>query len=287
MTDRTPVAFVISLTFHALVVAILLLFAYAMNERVKEVPKIFELVAGRGNNFEATVAPALGEPGGAKLTVPVPAAPKPVPTPEPEPVAPEPVPAKPAPVPEKTAPPVPPAPAKKLPDLSSQMKKRVVIAESKAKQQLAKEHADEAKRLAKEAADRAKAPKYTPIDSEGIREGVVGGSTANKTGGAGGKALTAEEGAALDRYFSMLKRHLLEALDRPAGLSDTLVATVEFHISGGGMLTGVRIKQTSGSAEFDRAVLEAFARVGSVGPRPDGKSEVLSLDFKMKELDGG
>lgn len=291
MPDRTPAAFMISLTLHALVVAILMLFAYAVNQRVKEAPKIFELVAGPGNNYNATVAPALGEPGGLKLTVPVPPAPKP--EPEPVPVIPEPAPVaevpppKPVPVVPKAPPEKPVAPPKKTPDFAAQINHKVIVAESKAKLQIAKERQAEAKRLAKEQADRAKQAKYTPIDAEGIRSGVVGGSTENKTGGAGGKALTAEEGAALDRYFSLLKRRLQEALDRPTGLSDTLVATVEFRISGGGALTGVRIKRSSGSAEFDRAVLAAFAAVGSIGPRPDGKSEVLELDFKMRELDGG
>jgi TonB family protein len=287
MTERTPAALVMSLALHALVVAMLLLFAYAMNERVKEAPKIFELVVGPGNNYNATVAAALGVPGGVQMTVPVPPPPKP----EPTPVMPEAPPLQPAPLPEKAAPPVQAAPAaKKTPDFAKQIRAQVIKADSKAKQQLAREHADEAKRLAKEEADRAKqakSAKFTPIDSEGIRQGVVGASTDNKIGGAGGKALTAEEGSAIERFEAMLKLRLQQALERPPGLSDNLVATVEFRISAGGALSGVRIKQTSGSAEFDRAVVEAFARVGSVGPRPKGEPELLALDFKMKEVEGG
>lgn len=292
MTDETPTAFLKSLGFHALVIVLLLLFAYSVSSGVKEVPHVFELVVGDGNNYGATVAPALGVPEGAKLSVPVPPAPKR----EPEPVEPEPAPIKPAPapvpVPEKAAPPVPVTPPKKAtPDFSKQIRKAVIIADSKTKQQLAKEHTAEERRAKEEAALRAKqakqTPKFTPIDSEGIRKGVTGGSTENKTGGAGGKALTAEEGSARERYEAMLKRRLEQALERPAGLSDSLVATVEFHISASGALFGVRFLKKSGSAEFDRAVLEAFSRVGSVGPRPKGEDEVLSLDFAMKEIEGG
>lgn len=295
MTADTPTAFLKSLGFHALVIVILLLFAYTVSSGVKDVPQVFELVVGDGNNYAATVAPALGMPEGAKITVPVPPAPKREPQPvEPRPVEPEPAPIKPAPapVPEKAAPPVAVTPPKKAaPDFSKQVRKAVIIADSRTKQQLAREHAAEEKRAREEAALRAKqakqAPKFTPIDSEGIRKGITGGSTENKTGGARGTALTAEEGTARQRYEAMLKRRLQEALERPAGLSDTLVTKVEFHISASGTLFGVRIQKTSGSAEFDRAVLEAFARVGSVGPRPKGEDEVLSLDFAMKEIDGG
>ena len=52
-----------------------------------------------------------------------------------------------------------------------------------------------------------------------------------------------------------------------------------------GTLSGARIKRSSGSDEFDQAVLEAIARVRSIGPRPDGKSEVVKLDFRMREED--
>jgi len=57
MTDRTPAAFVLSLTFHGLVVLIMVLFTYAMNRPMKETPKFLELVQGGGDNYGATVAP--------------------------------------------------------------------------------------------------------------------------------------------------------------------------------------------------------------------------------------
>ena len=95
------------------------------------------------------------------------------------------------------------------------------------------------------------------------------------------------DGDALDLYFSLLKRRLKEALDKPPGLSDTLVAIVEVHIAGNGLLSGARISKSSGSEEFDQAALAAVARVRSIGARPDGKSETLLIPFRMREEDEG
>jgi colicin import membrane protein len=89
----------------------------------------------------------------------------------------------------------------------------------------------------------------------------------------------------MERYFSMLKRQLKENHEKPSGLSDTLVARVEFYLSADGSISRVRIKSSSGSAEFDRSVLEAFSRMRSTGPRPDKKGETVELEFKMREED--
>jgi colicin import membrane protein len=160
----------------------------------------------------------------------------------------------------------------------------------------AKAEADKQKKLTKEEFDRqnkagsptkgATSTKIARIDAEGIAKGVLNGSKASKVG-AGGKELTREEGEALDLYFSLLKRRLKEALDKPPGLSDTLVAIVEVHIAGNGLLSGAKISRSSGSEEFDQAALAAIARVRSVGARPDGKSEVLHIPFRMREEDEG
>jgi len=285
MTDRTPIAFMFSLGLHGLVVAIMLLFAYSVNHQSKLAPKVFELVAGVGTNYGATVAPALGEPGGVKLALP--------PAPKATPAPPEAAPSPPAPAPEKavTASPVKPA-EPTAPNFARQITRRIIRGESKAKAEVAKERAEEAKRLARETADKAKVaaatpPKYSRIDAEGIKNGVVGGSTENKVGGAGGKALVREDGDALDLYFSLLRQNLQKAFDRPADVSDTLVATVQFYLGASGAISRVRIARSSGSAAFDRAVVEAFAHMSSLPPRPDGKSETVELDFKMREMDNG
>ncbi len=286
MTDRTPAALVTSLALHALVIALVWLFTYSLNQRAKEVPKIFELVAGEGTNYMATEAPALGTPGGVKVKIP----PTPVPKPEspakvePTPVAPEPTPITPAPppkvVPTKTTPTKAP-PTKTTRTPAQEIRRLVANADLRAKRAVAKERAEEEKRA-------ATAAKVQHIDAAGIAKGVVGGSTANREGGAGGRALTSTEGNAMERYESMLIAALRRALEeeKPPGLSESLIASVQFRVDADGTLSGVRITKPSGSSEFDEAVRKAFRRVGSIGKRPDGKSEVVELDFKARELDG-
>jgi colicin import membrane protein len=307
MQANSPNAFFLSTFLHACVVALIFLFSYLTSDSDKKPPKIFELVAGEGDNYMATEAPALGEPGGVKMP-PIPVAPVIKSAPEPEP-QPEPVTRAPEPVIQR-APEPKPAPTKKLaPDeirdfskdvkrISQKRQARLEAVEKKkreAEERKAKEEALKNKRLTKEEYDRlnkgAKSPtgsasqKVARIDSEGIRRGVVGGSTANKEGGAGGKAMSREQADALDLYFSLLKQRLKEALDKPPGLSDSLVAIVEVYIGADGRLGNPKIKRSSGSQEFDQAAMEAVARVRSIGAKPDGKGEVLNIPFRMREDD--
>jgi TonB family protein len=307
MSDRTPAAFLTSLGLHGLVVGLFLFAAYSANDPGKPATKIFELVAGEGDNFAATDAPALGSPTGIKLTLPTPPAPKPEPVAlevvKPEP-APEPAPVEPPkPEPKPKTVPVPEA-AKKTPDattptkstttktktLADQMRWEAIKAESKIKQQVARDKAAEQKRLEKERLEQARlaaaAAKAPQVDAKGIATGVLGGSTANTVGGAGGKALTRSDGPVLEAYFGMLRERLFKALEKPPGLSDALVAEAEFRLNADGSITGVRIITRSGSAEFDRAVLDAYARV-RMPPRPDGKSSVQTARFLAKDLDRG
>ena len=75
MTARSPSAILLSAALHGLFVAIALLFAYAVQSSVKDQPKVMELVAGEGDNYAATEAPALGVPNGIKISIPEPPAP--------------------------------------------------------------------------------------------------------------------------------------------------------------------------------------------------------------------
>ncbi|MDB6167820.1 MAG: protein TolA [Verrucomicrobia bacterium] len=301
MTARSPSAFFLSATLHALVIGLALLFTYLVQTQVKEQPKIFELVAGEGDNYGALEAPALGTPGGIKIALPEPPAPKPAPVMAP-PVAPAPVESAPEPVVtkapiEKTPPKTAPKPVDtKAPNFSQQIKRRIIRSESKAKAEVKKEREAEQKRLTKEEYDRQNKaartvastggnPKVKRIDTAGIAGGVVGGSAGNKTGGAGGKALARDEGDLMDAYFSLLKRKLKEALDKPPGLADSLTAVAEFHLGADGSVSGAHISQSSGSEEFDKAVLEAVGRYRSIGARPDHKGETVNVTFRMKEED--
>jgi colicin import membrane protein len=119
MTARSSSAYFVSALLHGAVVALILFIAYMANQTLPDGPKVFELVAGAGDNYGATEAPALGTPGGIKIDVPEAPAPEtPAPaalTPAPvEPVAAppvEPAPVAPAPVAQDEAPPIAPAPA--------------------------------------------------------------------------------------------------------------------------------------------------------------------------------
>ncbi|HEY4989174.1 MAG TPA: cell envelope biogenesis protein TolA, partial [Opitutaceae bacterium] len=83
MKAQSPGAYGLSALLHGGVILLVLFFSYAATSMVKDSPKILELVAGSGDNYAATAAPALGSPGGVKL--------------ESTPVLPDPVPASPAP----------------------------------------------------------------------------------------------------------------------------------------------------------------------------------------------
>lgn len=285
----------LSALFHGVLVVLILLLAYIANEHRPDAPKILILVGGEGNNYAATVAPALGAEGGIKLTAPTP----PVPVPA-APVAPAPAP-MPAPVVEAT--PVAPAPIEKpkvadpaAPNFKKGIIKQIIRADSKAKAEIKKERELEAKTTleqfnrenkAKAAAAKSAPPKIARIDAEGIKNGVVGGSAENKTGGAGGKALTSDEGAAIDRYFAMLKSHLKQNHEKPPGLSDTLVARIAFYVAADGAISNVKIEKSSGSAEFDRSVLDAVRKTESVGPRPDKRGDTVRLEFMMRDEETG
>lgn len=295
MTARSPSAFLTSAAFHAALVALVLLLTYVTNPTSRDTPKIFEVVAGEGDNYNATEAPALGSPGGVKLDLPKPPTPKAEPV-KAAPLPPEPLPPEPSPI-TPTAPvaqpkPVeskaPPKPAeKKTPTIKQQIHQQIWRAEANAKKKAAKERAEESKRITKEQFDRAnrekavaktasvKAPK---IDEKGIAKGVRGGSTANTTGGAGGKALTAPERSAVDAYVAALIQRLKEELDRTPGLEDGLTAEAEFQILPDGRLTRGQITRSSRNEAFDLAVLRAITAV-KMGPRPKGLDQMQTVPF--------
>jgi len=285
MTARSTNAYLCSALVHCGFLGLLLL-AYGVGSTRPEAPKVFELVAGAGDNYAATVAPALGIPGGIKLKLSTPRTPA---------VQEPPSPVQPVTVPErevkaslqKAAP-------QKKPDtvtnftkvLERTASRRAARLEAKYRKQLAEEEKKEAREEALERkAAQANAARAERIDAEGIREGVVGGSTENKTGGAGGKALSREEGELLDGYFALLKARIKENYQGSGDASDRLAAKLEFFVAANGNLSGVRIVRSSGNADFDQSVLEAFRRTTSIGPRPDGKGETVTMEFDLREDD--
>jgi colicin import membrane protein len=337
MTDSSSRGFLQSLALHAAAAALALGLGFVAANREPEVSRIIELVAGEGDNYAATEAPALGVEGGVKLSVPAAAAPRPEPPallrpPEPEPevasVAPVPV-SVPPPVPAAKAPPTPAPPAEKaekappekassaagnepVPNFKKKIQYEIVRGDAKAKLQLRREReaeqkrqaeerkraAEDAKRMTKEEFDRAqrakggsaKAPatKVARIDGEGIAKGVVGGSTANRKGGAGGKALTSSGEGVLDSYYAYFKRELRSAFEPPPGVSDSLKATLEVRSNPDGSLSGARITVSSGSRDFDQAVLAAVRRVRMPArPSEHRAAETFEFVFTMRDRDQG
>ncbi|MBI5688481.1 MAG: cell envelope integrity protein TolA [Verrucomicrobia bacterium] len=305
MTSTSPGAFLLSALLHAAAVGLALLFGYTLSRPDQDSPKIIELVAGEGDNYGAREAPALGTEGGVRLKVPDLPAPKSLPEPEPAPVTPAPTPVKPVPVPPAPT----PAPTAQssattgdgVPNFKKKIQWEIVRGDAKAKLQLRREREAEAKRLAeekkwltKEEFDRAQksrvatkggSTKAPQIDAEGIAKGVVGGSPDNKTGGAGGKALRNDNDDVLAGYYAMFKQRLRTEFEPPPGLSDSLKATVEVRSNLDGSLSNAKIVRTSGSREFDRAVIEAIGRV-RMPSRPEKRAaETIEFVFTMRERD--
>jgi colicin import membrane protein len=281
MTVRSPSAYLVSALVHGAVVALALLLAYFSEESRQEAPKILELVAGAGDNYGATVAPALGSPGGIKLSLPAESARE-----APSPIQPAPM-AETLPMTKASTPKAAKSKTSgKIPNLARNFERianrRAARLEAKYKKKL---EAEERQEEAAENAERKKAAAATRIDAEGIREGVVGGSAENKTGGAGGKALTREEGDLLEAYFSLLRERFKENFVSTGEATDRLSARVQFFLAADGSISGVTIIRSSGSADFDEAVLEAFRHTTSIGPRPDGKGDTKETEFDLHQED--
>ena len=243
--------------------------------------------------------PAPVQPEKVIPPTPVPAAPEP---PKPEPPKPEPPKPEPVAPPKKVPPTTPLDPA--APDFKKKIKQDIRVADSKAKREIAKERAaetkrveEEKKRMTKEEFDRAnkaktvasattKSATVKKIDAQGIAKGVAGGSTNNKAGGAGGKALTSDNSAVVAAYDAMFKNRLRERFEPPPGLSDSLKVSVEVRSAMDGTLSGARVVKSSGSKIFDQAVLDAIKQV-RMPPRPDKKGETFEFDFSMREKGEG
>ena len=201
MNSRYSNAYFYSCLLHGSVVAAILLLAFLANQAVVNKPKIFELVAGAGDNYAATEAPAIGIPGGIKVNLPAPTVAEvhepapPVPLAEPARVEPVPV-ARPKPVPAKTKPSTKPIPkTDEIPNFTRTVERtahrRAARLEARYKREL---EAEQRKKMSYEAYLKAHGGKLPSSPGEGVREGVVGGSQPRtRKGGAGGKALTRED----------------------------------------------------------------------------------------------
>ena len=87
----------------------------------------------------------------------------------------------------------------------------------------------------------------------------------------------------MDSYYSYLKEKLEQAHEPPVGVSEKLSVRVEFMLAVDGSISQVHVVRSSGNKDFDQSVLDAFKRVRSVGPRPDGRSESITLEFNTRD----
>lgn len=268
MRANSSSAIFVSLTLHGVLAGLIALTTMFVAQQQQTPPVIFELVAGPPTAPEQTKAPALGSDD-VKRNVPKVDLPKEIPQPVKEEVK-----QAESETPTKPEPKAKPTEAKPKPETSmaKEMKKkeRVSYAEYKRTHPTPKSAPPSA----------IKTPR---IDAKGIAAGVRGGSTANTKGGGGGKALTREEQSELNTYISFLLNLLKEAHEPPQGVSDKLVAKVTFDIAANGRISNPRITRSSGNREFDESALEAFRKVRSIGPTPDGKADTWSVDFKMSD----
>jgi len=261
---NSPSSYLASLALHGALAAVVFFLTFWVTRNPEVPPVIFELVAGPPTNPNATVAGS-SEPDlqvdlpKIKPLSPEVTRPRPEPIPEPPKVEPPPAPTAPPTPATKT----PPKPEPKPPEAQ----KKVTY------DQFVKQHgAPQPKQASK-----APAPIKTPrINTADITRDLV-------RGGGGGTALTRPEQDLLATYLAQLRRALLLAHDRPAGLSDELEVQVTFNIAANGDISNVRVTRTSGDADVDRSAVEAFRRVGSIGPTPNRKADVWTMRFRVQE----
>jgi colicin import membrane protein len=266
MHERAANAFLLSLTLHAGVILAIAALVFAVHQSRREPMQIFELVAGPPTDPMATEAPALGTPDG-QVDVKIPASP-----------------AKSEPVPLEAAPPQPEIsqPTVRPPIKSTASSKAPAKTEPQLTyEQYVKQHGKPTPSKAGPSGS-PRATAVPKINSKGIANGVLGGSV-NSRGGQGGTALTAAQHSSLDAYISRLVTALRQNHEKPPGLSDLLDADVEFFIAADGSISRVQIVRSSGNTAFDMSCIETFRRIGSVGPKPDGRSATWTLTFRMKD----
>lgn len=88
--------------------------------------------------------------------------------------------------------------------------------------------------------------------------------------------------SALNAYIAKVREQLDDAWQKPEKLAVLHPeATVEFSVEANGHLSGVRIVQGSGNADFDNSVLKAFSRTNNLGTPPEAHRYTLRLTFKM------
>ncbi len=288
MVAKTRTAFFYAVALHIAAIVAIALVVLLVRTQTKPPQGIFELVAGPGNDLTATQAPAKGTQDGDTVELKLPPAP-PAPRHR-ERIAPAPARPEAVPVPRQAeAVPVPRQPEARPPVTRTREETKPAVRErAPAEHEQRMSYEEYVKRFGAPKApsaseSRVRRPIRAPrIDVRGIADGVLRGAASSRAG-SGGTALTATEHSALEGYIARLIVALRQNHEKPPGLSDLLSADVRFHIAADGTITDVRIVRSSGNEAFDQSCLEAFRRLGSIGPKPDGKPDTWTITFRMKD----
>lgn len=261
MKANSQKAFVFSSLLHALVLGSLAVAAFLPGCEEEEAPHVFELVS----------APAMSNPLPTAESPPADEAPQlqPARIPDLAEMDPLDIPeVQPAPAPAPTPKPTPQPKPKPLPKVS---------------------YTDFIEENPREAPRTQPTPRPRPqierprISTEELRrdlESIV----VPRTGEIQVRQMTAAETDLLAAYRDRLKSLLDAAYRKPSGLYGREFSTrVQFTVSTRGVITGVRIVQSSGNEIFDQSVRDAFARVGNVGAPPGGKAITFQLPFEMSD----
>lgn len=264
-SHHMPRGFGLSALLHLAALGIMLLLAW-WSQRVEDTPDvIFEVVAGPGLDYIATEAPTTTQEVAPSVNVDLPE-PLPIyvpPKPKPQPLQPKPferVVPEPAPpifekAPETPAPKIEPAPTKvSFDDFTT-------------------------KHGAPKTPTR-KAPE--PIKLKPINVNQIMADTVLITEGAGGTARTANEVSLSKQYVAMIVQRIRDALERE-NISDVRDVGVRFRVSVRGVLSDAEITRSSGSREFDRAVLAAFRNIPILRTPPSNQSEVFQTVIRLTE----
>lgn len=256
----------LSAFMHFLVFGLMIFYAWWAQRVDRTPPPPFELVAGPGDNYMATQAPTttaeLTPTVSLDIPEPTPRPPQPQPRPTPPPPQPQPkvIEKKPTPVKIEPAPEKPPVKIEPA-------REKVSFDDFKQTHGAPKTQT-------------VRAPK--PFKAKTINLESVMSSTNVITTGAGGTAMTSNELSMSKRYVGLIIQRIRDALER-AGINDLREAGVRFSVSTQGAISDVSITRSSGSGDFDRAVIEAFRSIRPIGPPPTGRAEVFSTVIRLTE----
>lgn len=85
-------------------------------------------------------------------------------------------------------------------------------------------------------------------------------------------------------YQDMLMDNAREQIQAPQHLKGDFTSTIRLLVRPDGTLAEYAMEQTSGSIEFDSAVLRALLHPGVITPPPDGKEQNVYLTFSYKNI---